>query len=111
MRNIGKVITREKPEEIRISWINIDELKATIGIDSYIPVCDLCNNIIDWNPFPAIEYPSDDQADANYVPTGGNALCQAYAMREYGLKSSDISNIDRLWACFDVIEVDQGEES
>ena len=108
MRDIDKVITREKPEEIRISWINTDELIAAIDNEFFIPVCDLCNNIIDWSPFPSIDYPSvEELADANYIPipTEGKALCQACAIREYGLKSSDTGNVDRLWVCFDAIEV------
>ncbi|MEW5816810.1 MAG: hypothetical protein AB1798_15620 [Spirochaetota bacterium] len=45
-------IVRDKPEELSVGWM---ENQKTI------PLCDLCNKEIDWNPFPVIDYPSDEE--------------------------------------------------
>ena len=103
---INQVITREKPEDVRILWITVDELRVFKDNELFIPVCDFCNKTIDWNPFPVIDLPSDDElADAEYIPIGGNSFCEACAKRHYGLKRSDIGIVDRLWFCFNIIKV------
>jgi len=71
------------------------------------PLCDFCNEVIDWDPFPIIDLPSDEElADPDYVPEGGNALCKACARKEYGLKENDAYKVNRLWACFDVLKIE-----
>jgi len=111
MEKINQVITREKPEEIRVLWITIDELRSFNDNESFIPVCDFCNNTIDWNPFPVVDFPSDDElADDDYIPIGGNSFCEACAKRFYGLKRSDTGIIDRLWACFGIIKVSRDKD-
>lgn len=108
MGKINQVITREKPEEIRILWITIDELRGFKKNELFNPVCDFCNNTIDWNPFPVIDLPSEDElADLDYTPIGGNSFCRTCAKSEYGLESSDVGIVNLLWSCFDIIKIHQ----
>jgi len=94
-------LTRNKPEEIIITWMMKEALNRQH------PLCDLCNNEIDWEPFPVIDFPSDEElTDPDYVPEGGNAFCKVCALEVYGLNDNDAGKIDRLWACFDLVIID-----
>lgn len=105
MKIIRKGIVRDKPEEIAVKWMGIDE--ALNKHKLIHPLCDLCNKEIDWDPFPIIDYPSDEElADPDYVPIGGNALCKTCATKEYGLEENDAGKVNRLWVCFDVAKFD-----
>lgn len=104
MSNLKKGVTREKPEQVFVLWVD----RKTITVDniqngSGLLVCDLCNRQIDWDPLPVIDYSSDEEvADPDYIPAGDEAFCRSCAMKEYGLKGGDAGNVDRLWICFDV---------
>ena len=90
-------------------WVERKTMTANnIQDGSGFLACDLCNKQIDWDPFPVIDYPSDEElADPDYVPVGDNALCRSCAIKEYGLKAGDAGNVDRLWICFDVTGSDK----
>lgn len=97
-------ITRDKPEEIVVAWM----LKEAFSKHKlFHPICDLCNKKIDWELFPVVDFPSDEElADPDYVPEGGNALCKVCALKEYGLRENDAGKVNRLWACFKIVIID-----
>ena len=104
MSSLKKVVTHEKPEQVFVLWVAHKTMTANnIQDNSGFLVCDLCNRQIDLDPFPVIDYPSDEElANPDYVPVGDMAFCRSCAMKEYGLKAGDTGNVDRLWICFDV---------
>ena len=67
--------------------------------------------MIDWDPFPIIVLPSDEElTDPDYVPEGGNALCKACAKKEYGkgrrLLFSELMKTRELVARAKPVEID-----
>lgn len=104
MSSLKKGVTREKPEQVFVLWVERKTMTANnIQDGSGFLVCDHCNKQIDWDLFPVIDYPSDEElADPDYVPTGDEAFCRSCAMKGYGLKASDAGIVDHLWICFDV---------
>lgn len=103
----SKGIVREKPEELLVFWIKGNTMKSRQAkYELNQLVCDLCNKKLNWEPFPVICFPSDEEiADIDHIPAGGTALCQSCALKEYGLKDCDAGKVDRLWVCFDMTEI------
>jgi len=103
LSSLKKGVTREKPEQVFVLWVERKTMPANIQGGSSFLMCDHCNKQIDLDPFPVIDYPSDEElADPDYIPAGDEAFCRSCAIKEYGLKSGDAGNVDRLWICFDV---------
>lgn len=65
MKIIRKGIARDKSEEIVVIWMIKEALNKH---KLFHPVCDLCNSEIDWESFPVIDFPSDEElAEPDYV--------------------------------------------
>jgi hypothetical protein len=97
-------IARTKPENVFVVWLSWKKLWI-MNSRTTCPLCDLCNRYIDWDPFPVIDYSSEEElTDPNYVPVGGNALCTVCAEEFYGLRKKDARKVKRLWHCFAVMQ-------
>lgn len=95
MAVLQKCITRKQPEQAFVLWEK--------GHSANRLRCDLCNKQLDWDPFPVIDWPSDEQlADPEYTPIGSTALCQTCALKFYRLKPTDTGKVQCLWVCHDI---------
>lgn len=90
------LISRLKPKVVYVLW------KRLIGA----MLCDQCNRVLVWSPFPVIDIPSDAELnDPDYEPIGSHALCRACARRFYKLTRKDIGKAHRLWLVYDAKQV------
>jgi hypothetical protein len=87
----------KKPETALVLWQVRKSPTTKLIEDEPDMVCDLCNNKLDWEPFAVLDWPSDEELnDPEYVPVGGNALCQSCAKEKYSLTPSDVHKVDRI---------------